>query len=127
MAIAREQALVRLPNKASTDLTGKEGYAAVYDSGLALAATANLANTLGVITNGGAAETDIAVCGAYGGVVRVKVAGSVTCGAKLAVGNGGTFTAYTSGAGTVVAVALQDGSADELVEAALLTPITFAA
>ena len=127
MAIAREQALVRLPNKASTDHTGKEGYAAVYDSGLDLAATANLANTLGVITNGGAAETDIAVCGAYGGVVRVKLAGDVTVGAKLAVGNGGTFTAYTSGAGTVVAVALQAGSSGELIEAALLTPTTFTA
>ena len=125
--VAREQALVRLANKASTDLTGKEGYAVVFNSGLDLAATANLASTLGVITNGGATESDIAVCGAYGGVVRVKVAGAVTVGAKLAVGNGGTFTAYTSGAGTVVAVALQDGSADELVEAALLTPITFTA
>lgn len=126
MAIAREQALVRLANKSGTDLTGKEGYAVVPNSGLDLAATANLANTLGVVTNGGAAESDIAICGAYGGVVRVKLGGSVTVGAKLAVANGGTFTAYTSGAGTVVAVALQAGSSDELVEAALLTPIVHA-
>jgi len=107
MAIAKETALVRMANKASTDLTGKEGYVAGYDSGIALAATANPA-------------------GAYGGVVRCKAGGTITCGAKVKVVNGGKVEAYASGAGTVIGVALQAAAADELFDVALRTPITFA-
>ena len=104
MNIVKEKALVHLANKASTDLTGKEGYVAVYDSGVALAATANLAGALGVIVEGGATESDVAIAGAFGG----------------------TVTAYTSGAGTVIGVALEGAASGELFEVALRTPVTFA-
>jgi len=40
--------------------------------------------------------------------------------------NGGTVTAYTSGAGTVIGVALEGAASGELFEVALRTPITFA-
>ena len=126
MIIANETALVRMANKASTDLTGKEGYIAVYDSGVALAATASLAGALGAIVEGGANSSDVAIAGAFGGVVRLKAGGSITAGAKLKVVNGGKVEAYSSGAGTVVGVALQAAAADELFEAVLRTPITFA-
>ena len=126
MSIANEIALVRMSNKASTDLTGKEGYVAVYDSGLALAATANLAGALGVIVEGGANSSDVAIAGAFGGIVRCKAGGSISCGAKVKVVNGGTVESYSSGAGTVIGVALQAAAADELFEVALRTPITFA-
>ena len=126
MIIANETALVRMANKASTDLTGKEGYIAVYDSGVALAATASLAGALGAIVEGGANRSDVAIAGAFGGVVRLKAGGSITAGAKLKVVNGGKVEAYSSGAGTVVGVALQAAAADELFEAVLRTPITFA-
>ena len=126
MAIAKETALVRMANKASTDLTGKEGYVAVYDSGIALAATANLAGALGVIVEGGSSASDVAVAGAYGGVVRCKAGGTIACGAKVKVVNGGKVEAYASGAGTVIGVALQAAAADELFDVALRTPITFA-
>ena len=126
MAIAKETALVRMANKASTDLTGKEGYVAVYDSGIALAATANLAGALGVIVEGGASASDVAIAGAYGGVVRCKAGGTIAAGAKIKADNGGTVTAYTSGAGTVIGVALESAASGELFEVALRTPITFA-
>ena len=126
MNIVKEKALVHLANKASTDLTGKEGYVAVYDSGVALAATANLAGALGVIVEGGATESDVAIAGAFGGTVLCKAGGTIAAGAKVKVDNGGTVTAYASGAGTVIGVALEAAQADELVEVALRTPITFA-
>ena len=126
MAIAKEIALVRMANKAATDLTGKEGHVAVYDNGIALAETANLAGALGVIVEGGAAASDIAIAGAYGGVVRCKAGGAIACGAKVKVVNGGTVEEYVSGAGTVIGVALQAAAEGELFDVALRTPITFA-
>ena len=93
MAIAKETALVRMANKATTDLTGKEGYVAVYDSGVALAATANLAGALGVIVEGGASASDVAIAGAYGGVVRCKAGGTIACGASRAARRSRSSTA----------------------------------
>lgn len=126
MNIAKEKALVHLANKASTDLTGKEGYVAVYDSGVALAATANLAGALGVIVEGGATESDVAIAGAFGGTVLCKAGGAIAAGSRVKVANGGKVEAYASGAGTVIGVALEAAKADELVEVALRTPVTFA-
>ena len=126
MNIVKEKALVHLANKASTDLTGKEGYVAVYDSGVALAATANLAGALGVIVEGGTTESDVAIAGAFSGTVLCKAGGPIAAGAKIKADNGGTVTAYTSGAGTVIGVALEGAASGELFEVALRTPVTFA-
>ena len=117
--IAREKALVRLANKASTDLSGKEGFIAEYDSGLKLSGGTN---ALGVITEGGATESDVAILGTFDGVLRGKAAGTIAVGDKLKVDSNGKLAAYTSGAGTVVGVALQAGVADELVECAPMAP-----
>ena len=117
--IAREKALVRLANKASTDLSGKEGFIAEYDSGLKLSGGTN---ALGVITEGGATEPDVAILGTFDGVLRGKAAGTIAVGDKLKVDSNGKLAAYTSGAGTVVGIALQAGAADELVEFAPMAP-----
>lgn len=117
--IAREKALVRLANKASTDLSGKEGFIAEYDSGLKLSGGTN---ALGVITEGGATESDVAILGTFDGVLRGKAAGTIAVGDKLKVDSNGKLAAYASGAGTVVGVALQAGVADELVEFAPMAP-----
>ena len=117
--IAREKALVRLANKASTDLSGKEGFIAEYDSGLKLSGGTN---ALGVITEGGATESDVAILGTFDGVLRGKAAGTIAVGNKLKVDSNGKLAAYTSGAGTVVGIALQAGAADELVEFAPMAP-----
>ena len=117
--IAKQKALVRLANKASTDLSGKEGFIAEYDSGLKLSGGTN---ALGVITEGGAENTDVAILGVFDGILRGKASGTIAVGDKLKVDSNGKLAAYTSGAGTVVGVALQAGGADELVEFAPMKP-----
>ena len=121
--IAKQKALVRLANKASTDLSGKEGFIAEYDSGLKLSGGTN---ALGVITEGGAANgtSDIAILGVFDGVLRGKAQGTVAVGNKLAVHSDGTLKALpaTAGTYTVVGIALQAGAAGELVEFAPMKP-----
>ena len=119
--IAKQKAIVRLANKASTDLSGKEGYIAEYDSGLKVSGGTN---ALGVITEGGATESDIAVLGTVDAILRGKAQGTIAVGNKLAVHSDGTLKALPAAAGTytVVGVALQAGVADELVEFAPLAP-----
>ena len=119
--IARETALVRLANKASTDLSGKEGFIAEYDSGLKLSGGTN---ALGVITEGGDAESDIAVLGSFGGILRGKASGTIAVGDKLVVDSDAKVKALpaTAGTYTVVGIATQTGVADELVEFAPIAP-----
>ena len=121
--IARETALVRLANKASTDLSGKEGFIAEYDSGLKLSGGTN---ALGVITEGGAAESDIAVLGSFGGILRGKASGTIAVGDKLVVDSDAKVKALpaTAGTYTVVGIATQAGVADELVEFAPMAPVS---
>lgn len=122
MAIAKDKALVRLANKADTDLTGKEGYIAEYDAGLKLSGGAN---ALGVITEGGAENSDIAVLGPFDGIVRMKAGAAIQVGQKLAVHTDGTVKpAPSAGTMTIVGVALQDGAKDELIEVAPYQPNT---
>jgi len=119
--IAREKALVRLANKASTDLTGKEEFVSEYDSGLKLSGGTN---ALGIIVEGGASETDIAILGTFDGIVRVKASAAITLGSKVVVDSAGKVKDLpaTAGTYTVIGVAVQGGSADELVEIAPMKP-----
>ena len=122
--IAKKEALVRLANKANTDLSGKEGYIAEYDSGLKVSGGTN---ALGVITEGGAASSDVAILGTFSGILRGKAAGTIAVGNKLKVDSNGKIAAYTTGAGTEIGVALQAGAADELVEFAPKAPVVHTA
>ena len=119
--IAKQKALVRLANKASTDLSGKEGYIAEYDSGLKLSGGTN---ALGVITEGGAANSDIAILGTFDGILRGMASGTIAVGDKLVVDSDAKVKPLPSSAGTytVVGVALQAGAAGELVEFAPMKP-----
>ena len=121
--IAREKAIVRLANKASTDLSGKEGYVAEYDSGLKVSGGTN---ALGVITEGGATESDVAILGTVDAVLRGKAQGTIAVGNKLAVHSDGTLKALPAAAGTytVVGVALEAAAADELFAFAPLAPVS---
>ncbi len=123
MAIANETALVRLGNKASTDLTGKEGYVAEYDSGLKLSGGTN---ALGIIVEGGVNSSDVAILGTFGGIVRAKASGTIAVGNKVVVDSAGKVKALpaTAGTYTVVGVAVQAGAADELVEIAPWQPVS---
>ena len=118
---AREKALVRLANKASTDLSGKEGFIAEYDSGLKLSGGTN---ALGLITEGGAENSDVAILGTFDGILRGMASGTVAVGDKLVVDSDAKVKALpaTAGTYTVVGVALQAGAAGELVEFAPMKP-----
>ena len=118
---AREKALVRLANKASTNLSGKDGYIAEYDSGLKLSGGTN---ALGVITEGGAENSDIAVLGVFDGVLRGKASGTIAVGNKLVVDSDAKVKALpaTAGTYTVVGVALEAAAADELFAFAPMKP-----
>ena len=118
--IAREKALVRLANKASTDLSEKTGFVAEYDSGLKVSGGTN---ALGVITDGGATESDVAIIGSFHGTVRIKAGGTIAVGDKVKVDDGGTVSAYVD-SGTIIGVALEAGVQYELVEVALCSPVT---
>ena len=121
--IAREKALVRLANKASTDLSGKEGFIAEYDSGLKLSGGTN---ALGVITEGGAENTDVAILGTFDGILRGKASGTIAVGNKLVVDSDAKVKALpaTAGTYTVVGVALEAAAADELFAFAPLAPVS---
>ena len=123
MAIAKETAIVRLSNKASTDLTGKEGYVAEYDSGIKLSGGTN---ALGIIVEGGVNSSDVAILGTFGGIVRAKASGTIAVGDKVVVDSAAKVKALPASAGTytVVGVALQAGAADELVEIAPMQPVS---
>ena len=123
MAIANETALVRMANKAGTDLTGKEGHVAEHDSGLKLSGGTN---ALGIIVEGGASSSDVAILGTFSGIVRAKASGTVAVGDKVVVDSAGKVKALpaTAGAYTVVGIALQAGAADELVEIAPWQPVS---
>ena len=118
---AREKALVRLANKASTDLSGKEGFIAEYDSGLKLSGGTN---ALGLITEGGAENSDVAILGTFDGILRGMASGTIAVGNKLVVDSDAKVKALpaTAGTYTVVGVALQAGAAGELVEFAPMKP-----
>ena len=121
--IAKQKALVRLANKASTDLSGKEGYIAEYDSGLKLSGGTN---ALGVVTEGGKAESDVAILGVFDGILRGKASGTIAVGNKLVVDSDAKVKALpaTAGTYTVVGIATQAGVADELVEFAPMAPVS---
>jgi len=112
--IKREKAIVRLANKASTDLTGKEGYIAEYDSGLKVSGGNNV---FGVILEGGATESDVAIIGTFDGIVTGKASATVTKGSKVVVDSNGKIKDLPATAGTykVIGVAVESGAADELV------------
>jgi len=112
--IKRDTAVVRMANKASTDLTGKEGYIAEYDSGLKVSGGTNV---LGVIIEGGATESDVAIIGTFDGIVTGKAASTVSEGSKVVVDSSGKIKNLPSTAGTykVIGVAVESGAADELV------------
>lgn len=121
--VAKEKALVRMANKASTNLTGKEGFVAEYDGGLKVSGGTN---ALGIVTEGGLESSDIAILGTFDGIVRAKASGAIAVGARVVVDSSGKVKALPTAAGTytVVGVAVQAGAADELVEIAPMAPVS---
>lgn len=125
--LARDNAI--LPFTPAADYTGYEGYF-VKPSGAAVTlCTTTTDSPLGVITEGmpTTGKCSVAIIGGgLAGTVKVKVTatspGSIVMGSHLELAaEDGTVKLATGGGATVVAVALEAGSAGELIEASLLT------
>jgi len=112
--IKREKAVVRMANKASTDLSDKEGYICEFDSGVKVSGGTNV---LGVIVEGGETESDVAIIGTFDGIVTGKASATVTKGSKVVVDSNGKIKDLPATTGTykVIGVAVEGGAADELV------------
>lgn len=132
VGIVRENAI--LPFTAETDLTGLEGRPITFGGGgggplVQVAEDAAGTLPIGVLLKGGKAGETVTVALAAGGLagtVRVKLSQPVTTGQylKLIDHISGCFfgPAGLSGERIVMAQALEDGVADEKIEAVLFKP-----
>lgn len=120
--LVRENAIV--PHT-GVDLSAAEGLLLKENSGaLAVNDSATTpARAVCLEGNVAAKDSSVAILGAQGGVVRLKLTGNVTKYGLLQQVNDGTVEADAgSGARVLVAVALEAGSDSQLVEAALIPP-----
>jgi len=117
-----------IPLTPAVDHSEKEGYFVKLSSGEAAVVTSATDLPFGIILDG--EDTDgkdsIAVCGGNAGPVEVKLNGTVSMGDYLQLESDGTVIENAgSGARVLVAIALSDGVAEELIPAILLTPIYY--
>jgi hypothetical protein len=129
MNSTRDSTLIPVP--AGEDHTGKEGYAVKIVNGATQVVDAITDIPFGVILDGATAgrSDSIAMFASAVGALPVKLdatPGTVARGTPLAITATGTFKANPgSGARVLCAVAMEGGAANELIEAALQTPIPF--
>lgn len=107
---------------AAADQSAKEGYLVTLSASGVAVATGAADKVVGVITEGGETESDIALLGAIEGTVDMKAGGAITAGAKLMLMATGAVDA--SATGVCVGIAMEAAVSGELFEAAPLTPVT---
>lgn len=106
--------VIVMDNKSGVDLTGKEGYAVKDNTGVDVC-SAQTDQATGIVTNGGATQSEVCVFGEC----MMKAGGAVTRGKHLIPHTDGTVknTASTS---QEFALALQDGVAGDMVKGLVL-------
>jgi len=109
---------------AAADQSAKEGYCATLGAAGLAVATGATDVVVGVITEGGASDSDVALFGAFNGTVDFKAGGAITKGSRLMLKADGTVDC--AGTGLCVGMALEDAVAGELFEGAPRTPVTVA-
>lgn len=127
--IARNNAI--LPFTPAADYTGKEGYFVKVAGATATLCTGVTDAPLGVIVEGGptTGKTSVALMSSgLAGTVKVKITGTspgtIVLGSPLELApEDGTVKLGTGGGSTVVAMALEAGVANELIEVALYPAI----
>jgi len=115
----RDIALLSFPT--AEDLSEKDGYVVQPDAAndgvkLATAVSNTVAGVITTPADGSVDNVGVAVPG-FGGTVRVKCGGTVSRFDTLTLMADGTVEA--NGTGTAVGTAMEDGVADELIEATL--------
>jgi hypothetical protein len=115
-ALTRDTALFSFASAA--DLTDKEGYAVEVESGK-VELWDGTGTLFGVVVDGDttSGRNTVATFAGASGTVKVKLNGTVSAGNLLEIESGGTFIARASN--DAYAMAIEDGVADELIEAAL--------
>lgn len=125
--IARSNAII--PMTPAADLTGKEGYFVKVVDGEAALCTGTTDQPIGVVVSESdlTGKVGVGILGAgLAGTVKVKVTGSspgtIVMGSPLELAaEDGTVKLGTGGGATVVAIAMESGAANELIEAVLQT------
>jgi len=118
-ALTRNNAIFALASTA--DLTGKEGYGVKIAGGKVEIVTA-AGDCFGVLLDGEttAGKNTVASLAGASGTVKVKLGDTVALGGNLKCHTDGLFKAHT-GVLDIAAVAMESGTVDELIEAALVT------
>ena len=126
-SLARTNAILSF--EAAADLTGMVGRFVVFNgttNKVVLLSSATVKPLGLLLTDGKLGERVTVAIGAGGlaGTVRVKLSAAVTAPGNYlqTTADGRVITAAASGARTVVAMNLESGAVDELIEAVLLTP-----
>lgn len=128
MQLVRTNAILPFAALADADFTGLEGRWVDSDAATGRVKLITAANQmpLGVILKGAKApeKNSIAICIGLAGTVRLKLGANVQFGDTLKLRADAKVEAATGGGGEVlVGIALEAGVADELIEAALCTPM----
>ena len=114
---ARDNALIAMTPAA--DMSGKEGYFIKADGSLAGADETPFGVITEVQPNGG--DVSVAICsGGFAGTVKIKLGANASKGDDVGSDANG---AGDSAAAVVAAQVIEDGEADELVEAVIYKPI----
>jgi len=107
--------LKTLPNKTGTDLTDKEGYAVEFDTDGVKLCNAITDQAVGIITVGGATQSEVCILGECLAVAG----GAVTMGKMIIPHTDGTVK-DTAASSQEFALALESGVAGDLVNVCVL-------
>lgn len=115
------QVVKTFANKAATDLSAKQGYAAKYDAGLNVcSAITDL--IVGIITRGGD-TTDLTTEACVLGECDVLLGGTVTAGQRIQPHTDGTLVVSAASSSSECGIALESGVAGDIVKALIIPPI----
>ena len=95
-----------LPNKTSTDLTGKEGYAVKFDTDGNVVCSAITDRAVGIVVRGGATESDICIMGEC-----IALAGGIVTRGKPVIPHTDGTVKDTAASSKELGLALESGIA----------------
>lgn len=121
----RETAVIALT--AAADYSAGRGKSVTISGDTATLSASATTQARGIILEGATSgnQVTVAILGAGGGTVPAKLSGTVTKGDKLQQHTDGTWiTDAGNGSRVVSLVALESGVSGDIIEAAMLTPIS---
>ncbi len=110
--------IIPFKNKTSTDLTDKEGYFVEYDTDGIKTTNAITDVPVGVVTRGGAIDSDVCVAGRC----NVRAGGTFKRGQRIGPHTDGTAVVSAGSGCQDAGIALEDAVAGDIVPA-FITPV----